>query len=105
MSNISNKIDEILLKLIDHVYQGTEYHHNKKERPDFTTDFDEAKQQILTLLEESNQEARVDELKLVSVGKVTNPKQKVNKTYMGGFGYARNNLQNYKSNRIEELSK
>lgn len=57
------------------------------------------KQSLLQLIKEE----KIKELQLIGVGKVVNPKQKASVTYMSGFGYARNNLQEYKSDRIKEL--
>lgn len=46
---------------------------------------------------------RLDELKLATVGRVTNRKNAASLTYMSGFGFAANNLQRHKVDRIIEL--
>lgn len=48
-------------------------------------------------------EAQVDEILHARVGRVVSKQNKDNLTYMSGFNYAKNNLQEYKSRRLAEL--
>lgn len=60
---------------------------------------EEAKQAINRLIAKE----RLDELKQATVGRVTNRKNAASLTYMSGFGFAANNLQRHKVDRIIEL--
>lgn len=62
-------------------------------------------QAIEAYIAEQTRLARIDEIKKLGVGRPNSNRNKNDERWMSGFGYAANNLQDIKTQRLDHLSK
>ena len=66
--------------------------------------FDKYFERVQKYVTQYGNSCRKDEVKKATVGRVTSERNRNQKTYMSGFGYAANNLQDHKTRRLAELT-